>query len=145
MSMGGGWQAVTGRDVVHEDGQRRIQSKWGKGVGAERLARHCSPASSRGSQRKRDVIFASFPVPFLDLFPSFFWTVFLKHLLCGDWCSSALVCCHSSLLLVPHAPSASLTQLSPRKPRLKRGREQKLLKPRRVQPFTGRGSSPPLV
>lgn len=56
MSVGGGWQAVTGRDVVHEDWQRRIQREWGKGVGTERLARHSSLASSRWSQRNRDAI-----------------------------------------------------------------------------------------
>lgn len=51
--------------------------------------------------------------PLFIYFLGIFFNIFLKHLLCGDWCSSASVCCHSSFLLVPDAPSASVTQLSP--------------------------------
>lgn len=50
VSMGGGWQAVTGRGVVHEDWQGWISCKWGERVGTECLACHPSLASFGCSQ-----------------------------------------------------------------------------------------------
>lgn len=43
--MGAGWQAVTGRGMVHEDWQGWVSCKWGERVCAECLACHSSPAS----------------------------------------------------------------------------------------------------
>lgn len=40
VSMGGGWQAVTGRAVVHEDRQRWICGQGGERVSTKRLACH---------------------------------------------------------------------------------------------------------
>lgn len=40
VSMGSGWQAVTGRAVVHEDWQRWISCQLGERIRTERLARH---------------------------------------------------------------------------------------------------------
>lgn len=45
VSMGGGWQAVSGRGMVHKDWQGWVYRKWGERVGTECLACHSSLGS----------------------------------------------------------------------------------------------------
>lgn len=81
VSMGGGWQAVSGRGVVHKDWQGWVYRKWGERVGAECLACHFSLGSV-------------WMVPTVNLRWSLncFWILGLALLCCFVWILILVLC-----------------------------------------------------